>query len=191
MEKEFEPTTNPSETFDASRKSHHEGRPSVSRRQFLGYALTGVGGFMAATMTTPLIRFAVDPVLKKEAATDKVAVTNLKKLTKEPQRFDFSVKVKDGWVKATEVKTAWMYLDEKNDVVALSPFCKHLGCQVNWNGDPKQKNRFYCPCHGGMYEKDGTNVPKTPPTAPLDAYEMEIKPNGDIFLGKAKPKGAK
>ena len=39
----------------------------VSRRQFLNYTLTGVGGFMAAGMLMPMVRFAVDPVLKAEA----------------------------------------------------------------------------------------------------------------------------
>ena len=36
----------------------------VSRRQFLSYTLTGVGGFMAAGMLMPMVRFAIDPVLK-------------------------------------------------------------------------------------------------------------------------------
>ena len=40
----------------------------VSRRQFLNYTLTGVGGFMAAGMLMPMVRFAVDPVLKAEEA---------------------------------------------------------------------------------------------------------------------------
>ena len=39
----------------------------VSRRQFLSYTLTGVGGFMAAGMLMPMVRFAVDPVLKADA----------------------------------------------------------------------------------------------------------------------------
>ena len=42
----------------------------VTRRQFLSYTLTGVGGFMAAGMMMPMLRFAVDPVLKPKAAGD-------------------------------------------------------------------------------------------------------------------------
>ena len=38
----------------------------VSRRQFLNYTLTGVGGFMAAGILMPMTRFALDPVLRKE-----------------------------------------------------------------------------------------------------------------------------
>ena len=40
-------------------------KQQVSRRQFLNYSLTGLGGFMAAGMLTPMLRFAVDPVLQK------------------------------------------------------------------------------------------------------------------------------
>ena len=36
----------------------------VSRRQFLSYTLTGVGGFMAAGMLMPMLRFAIDQCYK-------------------------------------------------------------------------------------------------------------------------------
>ena len=49
---------------------------NVSRRQFLNYTLTGVGGFMAAGMLMPMVRFAVDPVLQPQAGGDFV-LTNL------------------------------------------------------------------------------------------------------------------
>src|SRR6478735_8758282 len=54
----------------------------VSRRQFLNYTLTGVGGFMAAGMLMPMVRFAVDPILEKEAGQDLVAVAQVKTLQK-------------------------------------------------------------------------------------------------------------
>lgn len=41
-----------------------EREHKVSRRQFLSYTLTGVGGFMAAGMLMPMVRFALDPALK-------------------------------------------------------------------------------------------------------------------------------
>ena len=45
----------------------------VSRRQFLSYTLTGVGGFMAAGMLMPMVRFAVDPVLRRMQGGDFIA----------------------------------------------------------------------------------------------------------------------
>ena len=37
-------------------------------------------------------------------------------------------------------------------IVALSNVCPHLGCRVRWEA---QKHRFYCPCHGGVFDSDG------------------------------------
>ncbi|WP_028400495.1 ubiquinol-cytochrome c reductase iron-sulfur subunit [Ectobacillus panaciterrae] len=160
----------------------------VSRRQFLNYTLTGVGGFMAAGMLMPMARFALDPVLEKEAGAGMVAVGQVKDITTEPKRVDFKVKQVDGWYKSDEPKSAWVYKNESGDIIALSPVCKHLGCTVNWNGDKAHHNQYYCPCHGGRYEKNGKNIPGTPPLAPLDIYESQVK-DGTLYLGKTKPNG--
>ena len=54
-----------------------------------------------------------------------------------------------------------------DEIVALSPVCKHLGCTVDWNTNKQPETNFFCPCHWGLYTKDGTNVKGTPPVAPL------------------------
>ncbi|MDP4083868.1 MAG: ubiquinol-cytochrome c reductase iron-sulfur subunit [Bacillota bacterium] len=161
----------------------------VTRRQFLSYTLTGVGGFMAAGMLMPMVRFAVDPVLKGEAAgsyhptTQKVA-----DLTDEPVRVDFTYKQKDAWYESDVTATAWVYKDKgTGKIVALSPICKHLGCTVNWNTNPDHPNQFFCPCHFGRYEKDGKNIPGTPPPQPLDLYPFKEK-GGYLYLGKPQPR---
>lgn len=163
-----------------------EKRNRVSRRQFLNYTLTGVGGFMAAGMLMPMVRFALDPVLRPAAGQDVVPTdVKIADLTDEPKRVDFKIKQIDAWYESEEVKSAWVY-KQGDEIVALSPICKHLGCTVNWNADPAHKNRFFCPCHYGAYEKDGTNVQGTPAPSPLDRYVHKEK-DGYLYLGKAKP----
>lgn len=148
----------------------------------------GVGGFMAAGITTPMIRAALDPVLQPKEEREMVAVVQAKEITSEPQKKDFKIKQTDGWYESEVIQTAWIYQDENDDYIALSPVCKHLGCTVSWNGDSANPNKFYCPCHGGMYTKDGTNIKGTPPLAPLDEYELKVK-DGTIYLGAAKSRG--
>ena len=162
-------------------------KKEISRRTFLNYMLMGTGGFLAAGIVVPLARFAVDPALKADTGKGTmVPVTTLDKLTAEPQRFDFKVKTVDGWYKTETPLSAWVY-KEGDKVVALSPVCKHLGCTVQWNTDPAgHKEQFYCPCHGGRYEKTGKNIPGTPPLKPLDVYATEVK-DGKVMLGKAQP----
>lgn len=167
-------------------KSVSENR--VSRRQFLNYTLLGVGGFMAAGMVMPMARFAIDPVLKANASGDFIATkVKVADITTEPQRVDFKFDQKDAWYESEVTGTAWVYKNENGEIVALSPVCKHLGCTVDWNADEKNPNMFFCPCHYGLYEKDGTNVPGTPPLAPLDVYPYEEK-DGILYLGKAQPR---
>ncbi len=163
----------------------------VTRRQFLNYTLTGVGGFMAAGMLMPMVRFAVDPVLKHNAAGDYVVTKQkIDEITNEPVRVDFSFEQKDAWYTSEVTNTAWVYKDENGEIVALSPVCKHLGCTVDWNTDATHPEHFFCPCHNGLYTKDGVNVPGTPPAAPLDVYPYK-EVDGYLALGKAEPrKGA-
>ncbi|WP_313798504.1 ubiquinol-cytochrome c reductase iron-sulfur subunit [Cytobacillus sp.] len=163
----------------------------VSRRQFLSYTLTGVGGFMAAGMLMPMVRFAIDPVLQAKAGGNYIPTPQkVADITEVPKRVDFTFEQQDAWYNSEETGTAWVYKDDKGEIVALSPVCKHLGCVVNWEGDASKPEHFYCPCHGGLYTKDGTNVPGTPPIAPLDVYPY-IEKDGYLHLGKAEPrKGA-
>lgn len=165
------------------------GKKDITRRQFLVYTLTGVGGFMASAMLMPMVRFAADPVLQASADSDFV-VTDKKiaDITNEPVRVDFSFEQKDAWYSSNVTNTAWVYKDEEGEIIALSPICTHLGCVVDWNTNEKHPNQFFCPCHDGLYKKDGTNIAGTPPTRPLDLYAFK-EVDGYLALGKAKQRG--
>ena len=157
----------------------------VSRRQFLGYTLTGVGGFMAAGMLMPMVRFAVDPVLQQKGAGDYVLTDQkVEDITEEPVRVDFTFEQVDAWYTSEVTNSAWVYRDG-DKIIALSPVCKHLGCTVNWAGSPDHPTQFFCPCHAGRYEKNGQNIAGTPPLGPLDEYDVQDQ-DGYIAIGAAK-----
>lgn len=166
-----------------------EKKQQVSRRQFLNYTLTGVGGFMAAGMLVPMLGMAVDPLLTKAKSGELAnAGFSVDDLTNEPQRVEWKVDQVDAWYESKITKTAYVYKNDKGDIVALSSICTHLGCTVAWEGNEKFPEQFYCPCHGGRYTKDGVNIPGTPPPAPLDVYEQKVE-KGMLFLGNAHPRG--
>ena len=142
---------------------------------------------MAAGILMPMVRFAIDPILKAEATSDMVDINvNVDEITTEPQMKNFKVKQVDGWYESEVDQAAFVFKDENGEIVALSPICKHLGCTVDWGTNPAYPDQFYCPCHAGRYYKNGVNVEGTPPLAPLDVYEKEIR-DGKLFLGKPKP----
>lgn len=166
-----------------SEKNHR-----VSRRQFLTYTLTGVGGFMAAGMLAPMVRMALDPAL--EAADDSEFVSvglSEDDVSEEPQRVDFNLEIEDGWYTSEQSRSAWV-LREGDEILALSPICTHLGCTVNWGTNDDNPEEFFCPCHFGRFERDGTNIAGTPPTRPLDVYDVEVR-DGMIYLGQINQRG--
>lgn len=55
----------------------------------------------------------------------------------------------------------------------FSAVCTHLGCLVRWESD---KNRFYCPCHKGIFDSNG-QVISGPPPRPLDQFKVEQDKN--------------
>lgn len=167
----------------------NKDQQSVSRRQFLNYTLMGVGGFLVAGITTPMLGFALDPALKAGQERDMVAVGNIKDFsTKEYKRVDFKLAVQDGWANYDIALSAWIILKENGEVFALSPVCKHLGCTVQWDTSEKYPNHFFCPCHDGLYDSEGINIPNTPPQGPLDVYQYDVDDDGTIFLGKPVPR---
>ncbi|GGK24731.1 menaquinol-cytochrome C reductase iron-sulfur subunit [Caldalkalibacillus thermarum] len=160
----------------------------VSRRQFLNYTLMGVGGFLVSATITPMIRFAIDPVLKVGEDREMVPVGDISEFGKEYKRVDFKLLIKDGWAEYERLHSAWVRVLDNGEVQALSPVCTHLGCTVQWDTHDDYPNHFFCPCHDGLYDENGINIPGTPPTRPLDVYEYEVGEDGKLYLGRAVPR---
>jgi len=67
-----------------------------------------------------------------------------------------------------------------SDFLALSSICPHLGCRVHWE---PHHNRFFCPCHNGVFDPAGQPV-EGPPKAdhqPLPTYPLRVD-NGLLFI---------
>jgi Rieske Fe-S protein len=66
------------------------------------------------------------------------------------------------------------------DFVALSSTCPHLGCQVRWEG---QNNRFFCPCHNGVFDPTGVATEGPPAEAGqrLSTYDLRVE-NGLLHI---------
>ncbi len=64
--------------------------------------------------------------------------------------------------------------DTGNVFLAFSNRCPHLGCKVHWES---QENRFYCPCHQGVFDPAGraTSGPPADSGKNLKPYRLEIR----------------
>ena len=61
-----------------------------------------------------------------------------------------------------------------NTFIAFSSSCPHLGCKVHWEA---RRERFFCPCHGGVFEPDGKSIAGPPAQAGqnLKPYDIEVE----------------
>ena len=71
------------------------------------------------------------------------------------------------------------YLVHTDDgVEALWWKCVHLGCTVPWISG---SGEFICPCHGSVYEYNGSRVSGPAPRA-LDAMPVEVHDDGSVTV---------
>jgi menaquinol-cytochrome c reductase iron-sulfur subunit len=75
------------------------------------------------------------------------------------------------WSGVSARSAAWLRRDDPSSFTAFAVNCTHLGCPVRWLADPKL---FLCPCHGGVYNADGS-VAGGPPPKPLPRYRTRVR----------------
>lgn len=70
--------------------------------------------------------------------------------------------------------------DDEGAFIALSSTCPHLGCQVHWEA---QNDRFFCPCHNGVFSPDGQGIGGPPGDAgqSLPRYPLQIR-DGLLYI---------
>lgn len=64
------------------------------------------------------------------------------------------------------------------DFVALSNICPHLGCKVEWQ---PQNDRFFCPCHNGVFDPSGKPVAGPPFEAGQSLLRFPLKIEGGLL----------
>jgi menaquinol-cytochrome c reductase iron-sulfur subunit len=94
-----------------------------------------------------------------------------------PTLFKTTVETQTGWISTQEEISAYVLTENGQDFVVLSIVCTHLGCRVRWIA---ADGKFHCPCHNGVFTKDGTVV-SGPPPRPLDRFENKVE-GGVLYI---------
>ena len=153
-----------------------EGK-EINRRDFMKITIAGIGGVIAAAIGIPAIAYIVGPALKEKTADwIKLGAVNKVELN-TPTLFKTTVQTQTGWVSSEEEFSGYVMTENGQDFIVMSNICTHLGCRVRWIPD---KEGFYCPCHNGVFAKDGTVV-SGPPPRPLDRFEVKIE-DGILYV---------
>ena len=152
----------------------------LSRRDFLSIATWAIGGLISAGMAIPAIAYIIGPALKRSEGQEWVQLGATSKVELgTPTLFKANIERQTGWIVDQRELSFYVLTENGRDYVAMSNICTHLGCRVRWIAD---KNEFFCPCHNGVFDKDG-NVIDGPPPRSLDRYELKVEGDQLYVLG--------
>ena len=165
---------------------------STTRRAFYSRMIQLLGGAITAMIAAPAAAYLLLRP-KSLADEDLVEVADLGDLpVGSPQEVVYYRTRVDGWKRSREKATAWVVKTEKENAVAFSPQCPHLGCIYHWEGDRMDEQgqvnpAFVCPCHASSFSTDGA-VLGGPAPRPLDRYVSRVE-GGRLLLGSRLLKG--
>ncbi|HVM33047.1 MAG TPA: ubiquinol-cytochrome c reductase iron-sulfur subunit [bacterium] len=153
----------------------------LSRRAFLERVTFILGGIGTLAMSVPLVGYVLAPVFKNDVPKWRPVgkVGDFK--VGETVAISFDNAAPLPWDGQTGKTGAWLRRNSETEFIAFALTCTHLGCPVRWMASAEL---FMCPCHGGVYYKDGS-VAAGPPPKPLPRFETRI--NNGVVEVKTQP----
>ncbi len=144
---------------------------SRRRRDLLAWLAATCGVVGAGLVGVPILGFLLAPLFRRtpEVWRPVGRVDQFREgSTVEVAFLDASPLVWSGVAARTG---AWLRRDPDGGFVAFALNCTHLGCPVRWL---ESAALFMCPCHGGVYYRDGA-VAAGPPPKPLTRYPVRVR----------------
>ncbi|HYW96509.1 MAG TPA: Rieske (2Fe-2S) protein [Bacteroidales bacterium] len=142
----------------------------MNRRSFFIKILLGISALAAALIALPVVGALLEPILRKKVQ----AWRHVGKVDDFTIGKTVLVKYRDAsilpWTGTTSKTASWLRRVSEDKFEAFSVNCTHLGCPVRWVADAEL---FLCPCHGGVYGKDGAKKAGPPPFG-LPKYPVRI-----------------
>jgi menaquinol-cytochrome c reductase iron-sulfur subunit len=148
----------------------HPAPGKISRKAFLERLIFFLGGLISLMVGVPLVGFVFKPLFKALPPVWRPVGTVDSFLVGETVAVTFLQASPLPWAGVTAKTAAWLRRESAGSFTAFSVSCTHLGCPVRWRPDAQL---FMCPCHGGVYYKDG-EVAAGPPPKPLPRYATRV-----------------
>lgn len=137
---------------------------SMDRRKFVSLIINGAGLVAVGSFAVPSAIHSLTPVLKPDPDEEWRALgpASLFEIDKMNKAFFEQEAIR---------KSVYVWRRSADEYIVYSRSCTDLGCPVTW--DPGSE-WFYCPCHGGMFNKEGERT-AGPPKKPLWRYATRVK----------------
>ena len=144
----------------------------ISRRSFVTGVVAFLGSVIASVIGIPAIGYLIAPGLKKQTSDEWVPIGKLEDIpTDIPVLSTFTRTSQIGWERSATSFGVYVIRKSADEFDVFSNICTHLSCRVTWKED---QEAFVCPCHNGIFAKDGSIV-SGPQPRPLDRFEYKIE----------------
>jgi Rieske Fe-S protein len=153
---------------------------SLSRRSLFMKIGIVCNGLVAAALAVPIVRYLMAPITRGRA-NGYLDWVSLGPVGQFPEGETRLATFRNPFVMPADGKTidtaCWVrrVAGEKFQVFAVN--CAHLGCPVRWF---PQSGLFMCPCHGGVYYRDGSRA-SGPPERGLFEFPYKVE-NGLVTI---------
>ena len=151
-----------------------------SRRGFLVKLGMVFNGLVASALAVPVGRYLLSSVTRSRS-NSYLSWVSLGQVSDFPEGETRLATFKNPNVTPTDGETAqipcWVRRVEGEQFQVFAVNCAHLGCPVRWF---PQSGLFMCPCHGGVYYRDGSRA-SGPPERGLFEYPHKVD-NGLVTI---------
>jgi menaquinol-cytochrome c reductase iron-sulfur subunit len=151
-----------------------------SRRGFLVKLGIIFNGLVASALAVPVGRYLLSSVTRGRS-NSYLSWVSLGHVGDFPEGETRLATFKNPNVTPTDGETAeipcWVRRVEGEQFQVFAVNCAHLGCPVRWF---PQSGLFMCPCHGGVYYRDGSRA-SGPPERGLFEYPHKVD-NGLVTI---------
>lgn len=142
-----------------------------NRRAFLTRLALGLSGLIGLAGAIPFVGFVIGPMLQKKPARWRPVGSVDSFDHGKTVLVEFENSDPRAWAGVSAHSAAWLRRESEDRFIAFSVNCRHLGCPVRWVAGSEL---FLCPCHGGVYYKDGS-VAAGPPPEGLARYDVRVR----------------
>ena len=148
-------------------------RRKMGRDTFMTLTIATVGGVGALVAGIPIIGVLASPLFNqpKDVWRDAGEVDDFTVGDTVRVNIKYNQGFTQSWSGATQFTSAWLWRRGQEDFVAFINYCTHLGCGVTWIPGA---HIYLCPCHGSVYNTDGT-VAGGPAPRPLYRYDVRVR----------------
>jgi menaquinol-cytochrome c reductase iron-sulfur subunit len=149
----------------------------MSRRKLLTLLLGAGGTVLSGVFVLPAVVAALSPAARRGPSSAWRAAGPLEEFP-IGEVVPAIVEVEHGdTAYSLDRKAVYVWRTSGEEVVVYSRSCTDLSCPVHFD---RGSECFFCPCHGGIFAKDGTPM-AGPPPRPLYRYATRIE-NGVLEI---------